>query len=302
MAVYRPVRNRFDQVAKQIGQEALGPSGVTVASEEISPETQHADLRHEPNPERGAERARLGLLGRLASVPCLLEIYGHAPNGEEFRACLAKHIAFWQQRARKARAQGKKHKETPPPPEAPLDPFLWVIAAGAPSVLLDEIDVRTAPDWPEGVYFFGGKVLRVGVVVASALPRDRASLLVRLMAAGPLLKPALEDLAALPVDAHERGVAEEILVGLRHALEKKPSRTPEEEELFMTMQGTWANEREIGRSEEAARSVLTVFRARGVAVPEAARTRIQAEKDLDRLERWLEKAAVAASVGEVLDT
>ena len=97
------MRNRFDQLAKQIGQQALGPSGITVAHDEISPETQHADLRHEPDPARGAERARLGLLGRFASVLCLLEIYGHAPDAEEFRACLGKHIAFWQQRARKAR-------------------------------------------------------------------------------------------------------------------------------------------------------------------------------------------------------
>ena len=42
------MRNRFDYLAKQIGQEALGPSGPTVAHDEISPETQHADLRHEP--------------------------------------------------------------------------------------------------------------------------------------------------------------------------------------------------------------------------------------------------------------
>jgi len=82
MALCRPVRNRFDQLAKQIGQEALGPSGTTVASDEISPETQHADLRHEPDPAREPERARLGLLGRIAAVLCLIEIYGHAPNAE----------------------------------------------------------------------------------------------------------------------------------------------------------------------------------------------------------------------------
>ena len=49
------MRNRFDQLAKQIGKEALGPSGTTVAHDEISPETQHADLRHEPDPARAAE-------------------------------------------------------------------------------------------------------------------------------------------------------------------------------------------------------------------------------------------------------
>jgi hypothetical protein len=56
-----------------------------------------------------------------------------------------------------------------------------------------------------------------------------------------------------------------------------------------------------GRTEEAARAVLMVLRARGVAVPDAVRDRILAQKDPERLEHWLEKAAVASSVAEVLD-
>jgi len=36
-------------------------------------------------------------------------------------------------------------------------------------------------------------------------------------------------------------------------------------------------------------------------VLEAARERILGQKDLPRLERWLEKASVATSIGEVID-
>jgi len=56
-----------------------------------------------------------------------------------------------------------------------------------------------------------------------------------------------------------------------------------------------------GRTEEAARNLLTVLRVRGLAVPEAIRERILAQTDPERLERWLEKAAVAASVTAVID-
>ena len=56
-----------------------------------------------------------------------------------------------------------------------------------------------------------------------------------------------------------------------------------------------------GRAEATARDVLTVLRARGLAVPDAARERILSQKDPERLERWLEKAAVAASAAAVLD-
>jgi hypothetical protein len=56
-----------------------------------------------------------------------------------------------------------------------------------------------------------------------------------------------------------------------------------------------------GEAKASARAVLTVLRARGIAVPEGARERILAEKDPARLERWLEKAAVVASVAEMID-
>jgi hypothetical protein len=50
-----------------------------------------------------------------------------------------------------------------------------------------------------------------------------------------------------------------------------------------------------------ARDVLTVLRVRGIAVPEAARERILAQNDPARLEGWLEKAAIATSVADVVD-
>jgi hypothetical protein len=56
-----------------------------------------------------------------------------------------------------------------------------------------------------------------------------------------------------------------------------------------------------GEATARARDVLTAFRVRGIAVPDSARERILAEKDAARLERWLERAIVSASVAEVLD-
>lgn len=294
------MRNPFDQLAKKVGKEALDASGLTVIQHEISRDAQHADLLHDPDPTRDAERTRLGLLGRIAAVLCLIEVYGRAPDGAELRACLTKHFAYWEERERKTRAQNKKRKEKELPPEPIVEPFLWLIAAVASAPMLRKLKLDPAPGWPPGVYFFGDDLLRVGIVVASELPRDRSTLLVRIMAAGLLLPEAIADLAALPADAHERSVAEQILVHLQRALAKKPSRTPEEEEFIVSMQSTWEKAREIGRTEEAARAVLTVLRVRGITVPDAARERILAQKDPERLERWLEKAAVAASATEVV--
>lgn len=296
------MRLRFDELGKQIGQSALGAFGPTAAQEGISPETQYADLRHEPDPTLAARRAQLGLLGRISSTPCLIELYAHAPSDVEFRACLGKHIAYWQRHAREARA-------TRPQPAAPGAPFLWILAAGTPVSLMAELSLAPASGWPAGVYLFGGNVLRMGLIAANKLPRERSTLLVRLMAAGPLLRQAITELSALPADAYERTLADPILLRFHHALGLEPNRTPEEEEFLVTMSYSWEQAREEGRKEgqsqgqvqARAGDVLTVLRVRGIPVSDAERERILAERDPDRLERWLERAVAAATLAAVLD-
>jgi len=56
-----------------------------------------------------------------------------------------------------------------------------------------------------------------------------------------------------------------------------------------------------GRQEAQVRAVLTVLQARGIAVPDDARQRILSQKDPEQLARWLENAAIATSLAEVLD-
>ncbi|MFT3774462.1 MAG: hypothetical protein QM820_54575 [Minicystis sp.] len=266
---------------------------------------------HDPDPARHAERARLGLLGRLASTLCLIEVYAHAPSGEELRACLTKHFSYWQERADKTRAVNKKRKEKDKNPslEPLVEPFLWIVVAGISAPMLEKLKAAPLSSFPSGVYVFGGDLFRAGLVVASELPRERSTLLVRIMAAGPGLPQAIADLAALPADAYERAVAEDVLVHLQQALGNKPSRNPAEEEFIVIVTTNWREARELGRDEGLkegriegeARALLTVLLGRGIAVPDEARERILAEKDPAQLERWLEKAGVVSTVVELLD-
>ena len=55
------------------------------------------------------------------------------------------------------------------------------------------------------------------------------------------------------------------------------------------------------RGERAGARLLAALRVRGIPVPDVARERILAEKDPERLERWVERAVVASSLAEVLD-
>ena len=313
------MQSPYDHLGKTIGVAALGPCGATEMEAVIAPDPRRADLRHDPDPARDAERERLGLLGRIAAVVCIIELYSGAPDEADAIVCLGKLIAFLLQRQRevaKRREALRKRieRETPdevlPPPEPFVIPRCWMLSARPPTAVLARFAATPAPGWPGGVYFGTGTlvgaegVLPIGIIDASELPRDRSTLLVRFMVAGPLLADAIADLAALEEDAHERAIVEQILVDLEHVLGTKPSPTPEEEEFVVNMQGTWKDARRIGRdegrAEGEARALLTVLRGRGIVVPDAARERILAEKDPERLERWVERALVATSVAEVI--
>src|SRR6185369_8445938 len=130
------MHNPFDHLAKKVGKEALDASGRTVVQYEISRDAQHADIRHDPDPARDAERARLGLLGRIAAVLCLLEIFAHAPDGDEIRGCLCKHLAHWGECLRDARKRNKSLKQEDLPTEPFAEPLLWILASAVSAPIL----------------------------------------------------------------------------------------------------------------------------------------------------------------------
>ncbi len=238
------MRNRFDQFAKRLALEVMKPLGRTHVHHEIAADAQHADVVHEPDPTRRTERRRLGVLGRLIARPCLMELFGHTPTEDEAHACVGKFMVHLR-RHRRARRKDHLVRNRRSP-----RPLMWVISSGRPTRLLHDLVRR--PGWPEGFYFLNA-FLRVAIVVARELPRDRQTLLLRLLAAGPLLPSAVEDLAALPSDAYERTAASQILLELRSALEKKPHRSTEEQEIFVSTQNLvekLLNEgKQLGRKE-----------------------------------------------------
>jgi len=62
----------------------------------------------------------------------------------------------------------------------------------------------------------------------------------------------------------------------------------------------WARGRAEGRAEGTARLILTVLEVRGIAVSQAQRQEILSCRDLDRLDQWLHRAALASSADEIL--
>ena len=61
--------------------------------------------------------------------------------------------------------------------------MLWILSAGRPVSALNAFDFTQARGFPRGVYRTSDWT-RTGLVVTGELPRERSTLLVRLLAAG----------------------------------------------------------------------------------------------------------------------
>ena len=325
----------YDRFLKWAGTQTLAAFGSVDEQRRLRGGAQYADLCFEPDPAR-MEATALGLLGRIIAVRCLIEGFSHTPDWEDVNRSVHKlmvHRAhlLWEvdRRSRRLVAEGAKR-------EPFVEPILWIFSAGRPTNAMRILGAEPAEGWPPGVYLSAdvraalaarrerrrAKPHHVGFVVASELPRDRSTLIVRFMTGGSAFADALADLAALPEDGFERKA-----LSLGHVLEsiqaiaEKQNRTEQENKLLNTTRDIVKELREegrrdglqegrrdglreghrAGRAEEAARAVLAVLRARGIVVTDPARQRILAQTDPALLERWIERAVVASSLGEAID-
>jgi hypothetical protein len=92
---------------------------------------------------------------------------------------------------------------------------------------------------------------------------------------------------------------------------------PDEQELFITLMESWAaakvaakaetksealaKAKAAGRAAGRVNFMITVLRARGIAVPDWAYERIRSQKDVELLTKWYERSFVASSIEEVFD-
>ncbi|WP_437953390.1 hypothetical protein WME98_23975 [Sorangium sp. So ce296] len=301
------MHNRSDQFAKNMLRDGLSLVSAAETEVEVLAATQKIDVYSVPDPARDAERARMGLLGELAAEPSLFEPFHGTPSLHQVRRCLRKQLTWHHELERRARAAAGAvvpDEDADAPTQPPVAfPALVVISPGRPETVLDAYRCERAQP---GVYHaVPGLVTRV--VVLAELPRTRATLMLRLLGSGRVLRDALADLAALPDDAWEKSIATPLLIHFRLGTEEPA--IDKEDEVSAEIRA-WVEEyerklraeaRAEARAEEAARAVLTALRVRGIAVPDVARERILVEKDPETLERWLERAIVAASLAEVLD-
>jgi hypothetical protein len=220
-------RTPFDQFSKQLLEEFLAPLGEVIPNMEVPGESRFVDICFAPSQQPIANPDTLGLLGRIAKTPCLLEPFRNQPKITGIRNCLLKLFlvqADWQRKAR---------RDAENIPESEL-PWLWILAPSASDTIIDGFTATLDETWMEGVYFLA-KHLKTAIIAINQLPCIPETLWLRLLGKGATQKRAVEEVIALPTSNEGRLAALKLLTSWKVSIEAKVEIDREERELIMTL-------------------------------------------------------------------
>ncbi len=215
------MRTPFDTYAKHLALEMLRPyRGAAKSDVRLDTEPQSADLCVVFDPQN-LPSAPHDYLGGLLATHTLFEFAHNPPSLATMMSWTQKRDAWWRLLINQARRD-----ERPPPP---LPPTLVALSAGDPVEARTLNWMRPVDDRPGCYEASPAGTFRL--VVISALPRTRETLLLRTMGAGATLRGALRELEALPPNAPERLLAGRFIARLR--LDLKDDTTQEAQEYRM---------------------------------------------------------------------
>jgi hypothetical protein len=219
-------KNPFDQFSKQLLEGVLAPYGTVEISLEVTGESQFVDVFFEPSSPQAISLQGLGLLGRIAQTPCLLEPFRNQPSAFEIRSCLQKLYQVHGNYQRKA----KREKESIAESDLPQ---LWILASSASDTLLNGFGVSSNEDWESGVYFLHPS-LRTAIVAINQLPCNEETLFLRLLGKGQTQTQAVDEVIAIDTGEPKRAAILRLLSNWKISIEIT-GQVEAEEELMMAL-------------------------------------------------------------------
>jgi hypothetical protein len=221
-------RTPYDQFSKQFLEELLSPLGEVKIAREVPGEARQVDVWFSPASQSTTDPEVLGLLGRLAASPCLLEPFRKQPTPTEVRNCLLKLFLIQAELQREAERNERRIQETDLPK-------LWILASSASETLLNGFRAyRNEENWSPGVYLLGD-FFRAAVVAINQLPQTQATLWLRILGKGKTQQQAIAELVALPKDNRLRTRTLDLLLSWSISIEGRQDLDEEDRALIMQL-------------------------------------------------------------------
>ncbi|MCA2552882.1 MAG: DUF4351 domain-containing protein [Microcystis sp. M04BS1] len=243
----------------------LSSSGDVKTSLDVTAKTQEIDVYFRPtSPEMPRE---LGLLGRLAQTPCLLEPHRNPVTIDGIIACLSKLFTVREQLQREAHRNQQ-------PLLAENIPRLWILTPTASQRIITAFSALNHPDWGEGIYFLP-PALTTAIIVLHQLPETPETLWLRLLGRGGTRSRAIDELEALSPHHPFKSASLKLLYNLSRNLQALPKRTQEERKFIMRLAPLYEQDREkaiqqgeaIGIQKGEANLVLRLLKRRFGELP-----------------------------------
>ena len=230
-----------DEFAKDYLEELLKPYGEVKSSSKVSGEIKEIDVLFTPSAQQNSNLEVLGLLGRFAEFPAILEPFRNAASGDEICDCIQKLLEVKALLRRDAKANKTKLQESD-------IPKLWVLTPTASPALLSSFNVNQKSGWLPGVYFLGD-ALRTAIVAIHQLPQTPETLWLRILGRGSVQSQAIVELSNLPLNHPYRQATLELVYNLRQNLRINQNLELDDRELIMRLEPLYQQDRERAKLE-----------------------------------------------------
>ncbi|AHJ27886.1 DUF4351 domain-containing protein [Nodularia spumigena CS-584] len=230
-----------DKFAKDYLEELLKDYGEVKASEKVSGEIKEIDVLFTPAKQKSANLQILGLLGRLAEHPAIIEPYRNPASSDEICDCILKLLEIKALLRREAKANKIKLQESE-------IPKLWILTPTISETRLSSFGTVQKQGWLSGIHFLAD-ALRTVIVAIHQLPQTPETLWLRLLGRGSVQSQAIIELQALPLDHPYQKATLELVYNLRENLRVNQELEADDRELIMRLEPLYQRDREKAKEE-----------------------------------------------------
>ncbi|MEO0842896.1 MAG: DUF4351 domain-containing protein [Cyanobacteria bacterium J06643_5] len=243
-----------DQFAKDYLEELLKDYGEVKPSEKVSGEIKEIDVLFTPSAQQSSNLQILGLLGRFAECPAILEPFRNPASTDEICDCILKLLEVKAELRREAKANKTKLQDSE-------IPKLWVLTPTISESKLLSFGAIQKEDWSRGVHFLP-EALRTAIVAIHQLPETPATLWLRLLGRGSKQEQAIIELQALPLNHPYQQATLELVYNLRENLKLNQDLEEEDRELIMRLEPLYQRDREQAKFEGKQDLILRLLNRR----------------------------------------
>ncbi len=256
-----------DKFAKDYLEELLKDYGEVKSSEKVSGEIKEIDVLFTPSAQQASNLQVLGLLGRFAKHPAILEPFRNPVSNDEICDCLQKLLEVKGGLKREAKAKKIKLQDSE-------IPKLWVLTPTISEARLSNFNVNQKEGWLSGVYFLGD-ALRTAIVAIHQLPQTSETMWLRLLGRGSVQEQAIVELQALPLNHPYQQATLELVYNLRENLRVNQELDTDDRELIMRLEPLYQRDREQAIQSGEQRLILRLLNRRIGSINDELIERVQ---------------------------